>query len=137
MPLSVQRLADEPIIIITFEGAVDANIVAQVNPHIQQLLMEKTVNSALIFDTTTSQANFKDIFGILQFLLTQPDFQATSEITVLSAFVGTSAMIKLYVDAARQKQFGGQQFPLFARLDDAITAMRTALSTLPAQKQVE
>lgn len=129
MPHHIERLTDAPIIVITFEGAVDAAAVSQTDAAIEQMLRAHPVNSALIFDTTSAQTDFQHILGILQ-ATRGGDDQPDLGFSVLVAFVGTSAMVKLYVDAARQKQFGAQTLPLFATLDDAVSAMRVALDAL-------
>lgn len=136
MTFTVERLPNDPIIIITFSGAVNADMVAQATLHVEALLSEYRVNTVLVFDTTKAETDFKHILEILQETTgADPDEEAV-DFTILTAFVGTSAMIKLYINAARQKQFGGQTFPLFATLEDAITAMRISLASLTTEKKV-
>lgn len=131
MPFSVERLTDAPIITVTLTGSVDADTIAQADLQVIRLLGEYPVNTALIFDTTQATSSFKQILEILQ-STSRRNARNTAKMpfVVLPAFVGTDLMVKLYVDAARQQQFGGQQLPLFTSRADGIAAMTVAVANL-------
>ncbi len=131
MPFHVERLADAPIILVTLTGSVDADTIKQADLVVIRLLGEHPMNTALIFDTIQATTNFKQIMEILQTTRNRNERNtAKMPFVVLPAFVGTDAMIKLYVDAARLKQFGGRPLPLFTSREDAITTMSLALTRL-------
>lgn len=137
MPYTVEHLPDEPIVVVTFEGKIDADLILEADQHINAAIQRNGVNSVLIFDTTHAETDFTHMMGILRATTGDWDAEpADAPFEVLVAFVGTSAMVKLYVDGARQKQYGGRQLPLFASLDDALPAMRIALAQLTERRIV-
>jgi hypothetical protein len=137
MSFNFERLPDEPIMIVTFHGKIEAHVLVEVNQQVRATLMQHPVNSALILDTTQSTTAFADTLEMVrQNAEHQADAARQSPIKVQVALVGTSAMAKLYVSAAQQERFGGQKLPLFVTLDDALTAMRIALAQLPEPRRV-
>jgi hypothetical protein len=124
--ISVQQWEDEPIVVATFEGCIAAEDVRESDRHTTPLFQSIGTDAVLIIDTTRGDSSFVDILNILR---QQPELNAAHPFTfeVALMLVGTHALAKLYVDAARQKQFGGVQIPMFACLEDAVEAARQLL----------
>ena len=125
--INVHQLQDERIVIATYEGCISVEDVRQSDLMTAPLLQSFGAEAVLIIDTIAADTNFAHVFQILR---QQPEMgaQHSSHFEVKVMLVGTHALAKLYVDAARQKQFGGTQIPLFACLDDAIEAARQFLA---------
>ena len=131
--LGTRKLDDAPILIATYGGYISAHDLddaGQAGIPIYEQLHEDAV---LIIDVTQGESSFAEIFRILQHGIPAQnltDFPYRVDVMV----VGTDAMAKLYVDAARLKQFGGQQMPMFATLDSAISAARQRIAARKTEK---
>lgn len=132
MPFTFEQLPDEPIYIFTYTGRVSVELVMEGRRLAEAQIAAHPVNSVIIFDTTQSETDFRQILELLRTqMIAPPGREVGVQITVLPSFVGTSALVKLFVDGSRQTQFGARQLPLFSTRDDAITAMRVALANIP------
>ena len=126
---TVTRIEQEPIINIKLIGNIAVDDVHYALD--QAAALFPALNSAdiyLVFDVTEGKSTFKDILQIVQFTaassqqIVQGD--APMPLNVMTYFVGDDAMIKLYIDARRQQQYGSESSPLFAHVDDALAAIR-------------
>lgn len=129
MPFSVERLDNEPIYITRYWGSIDFNDFEQAGQQLEAILDVTLPRLALIYDTDPADIDFQETLKVIRQTALNVTGAGTGQ-TVLLAFAGTRPMIKLFIEALRQKQFAGQNFPLFATVDDAITAMRFALAQL-------
>jgi hypothetical protein len=120
--VEAHQLADELIIVATFKEHLTVDDVRQSQQAIAPILAVTGRQIALIIDASEATIDFGETFNILR---AESSRSAPDNLSGLKQlFVSTDAFVKLSVDAARQKQFGGMHFPLFQKLDDAIDAAR-------------
>ncbi|MDX2159944.1 MAG: hypothetical protein SF162_01340 [bacterium] len=123
----IERVAHEPILIFTYDGRIDFDALAQsfdaAQPQVEAILADGYDTLYSILDVRHGSSTFLDVIDILK-----RDDDTQIELNVLRemqwVMVGTDAMSKLYIDIARQEQYGGWQIPLFAHVDDALAAVR-------------
>ena len=123
----IYQVEDAPIVVTRYSGQITSADVHAADVAALPLFTRLQAEAVLIIDTSSAtETSFKDIIDLLK---TPPDpaTRATAY-PVRPFFVGTHQLARLYVNAARQKQFGGMQIPMFVTLDDAITAARTLLA---------
>ncbi|MDX2161968.1 MAG: hypothetical protein SF162_11635 [bacterium] len=131
--LKTAQLPGEPIFIVLFDGVITPEDTLQSyleTAHLWYDDLRKT-GSHIIIDARTAEGNFIDTMGALRQSVMQEQQLAEMMQHVQFYIVGTNALIKLYTHARQQQQFGGLNIPLFAGIEDALAAARTAI----AQKQ--
>jgi hypothetical protein len=129
--LGIRKLDDAPILISTFSGYIsedDLNASDQVVPEYLAPIQQDVV---MIIDVRGGTSSFAEVLHMLKHGAPQQNV-GEFPFQIHMFLVGTDAMAKLYVDAARLKQFGAQHIPMFASLDAAIAAarQRTASQTV-------
>ncbi len=126
MATTIQRLDDEPIIIVTYEGTLGTEQLAEFAPHGAQLQRESPVPLYWIIDVHATTSDFAQIVKILAHQ-SRGNPGTASNAPGRVFMVGSAYMTRLYVDAMRQPQFGGLDIPMFPNLDDALAAVRVRL----------
>jgi hypothetical protein len=131
--LGIRKLEDVPILISTFSGYItddDLKASDQVGPEFFAHIHEDAI---MIIDVRDGTSSFGEVLHMLRH--GRPEENIGDFPFQLQMFiVGTDIMAKLYVDAARLKQFGAQQIPMFASLEVAIAAARRTLASSKAEK---
>ena len=124
----IYQVENAPIVVTRYTGHVIPADIQAADEAAKPFFAKIQAAAVLIIDTSSAaETGFKDIIDLLK---TPPDPAArTTAYRVQPFFIGTHQLAKLYIDAMRQKQFGGNQIPMFASLDDAIAAARQWLST--------
>ncbi len=123
-------LPNEPIVIASFENGVTAqDVAAAFEACIDLMRAAEAPHYFLIGDLSEATGAFGDILKILQYTRTVVEqTKATLPFRFTPLFVGSDAMVKLYVDARRLRQFGSEEIALFASLDLALAAARANLA---------
>ena len=125
--LGIRKLDDAPILISTFSGYItddDLKRSDQVGPEFFAQIHEDAI---MIIDVTGGTSSFGEVLHMLRHGAPEQNMSGFP-FRVQMFLVGTDTMAKLYVDAARLKQFGAQQIPMFASLDAAIAAARQTIA---------
>ncbi len=123
-------LPNEPIVIASFENGVTAqDVAAAFEACLNLMRTAETPHYFLIGDLSSATGAFGDILKILQYTRTVVEqTKTTLPFQFTPLFVGSDAMVKLYVDARRLQQFGSERIALFASLDLALAAARANLA---------
>ena len=126
--LGIRKLGDEPILISAFSGYISDEDLTASDQAMPEFIPRIQQDAIIIIDVTGGTSSFTEVLHMLRH--GGPAENVIGFPFQLHMFlVGTDAMAKLYVDAARLKQFGSQQIPMFASLDAAIAAARQWVAT--------
>jgi hypothetical protein len=119
MPVRVEKLPDEPVLVITYEGHLDVETVK--SAFTQSAALAAKIDGAVyrISDVRKGEGDFIDLMQIMaQVRAGIPGSSADPKIKGI--FVGTHYMARLYADLMRQEQFGGIQIPFFKTVEEAL-----------------
>jgi len=128
MPATVTKLADEPIIIVSFVGAgrsvmvrgvyAECATIAQAHPLYEEFYR--------IWDVRHATASFADVVEIILVARLQlPGGGLDPRFTPV--FVGSQELLFFMRDAFKKMLFGGVASPIFRELDEALEYVRFEL----------
>ncbi len=130
----VYQLNDDPIVITTFSDKITVADVEQAELVLEQMYSQIGENVILIIDASQAELDFGEVFKIARFEMRSSAKHANQPVTLKQLFVSTHKLVSLSVELARQKQFGGHQFPLFQTLEDAIEAAHQMIQAIQVEK---
>ena len=117
MPVQVERIPDQPIIVLHYEGFLDLETVK--SAFIQSAAFAAGIEGTVyrIADIRNATSNFVEIVNILKASRTNVQGSAIdSKFQVI--FVGQNQLAHLYADAL--KQLGAAPIPFFDTMEDAM-----------------
>lgn len=129
MTIPVQRLPNEPILIVTFEA--DSQIRGAIPEMLQQIIRlrdgitESISRYFVIIDLTQYDFTFSDLVYTMGELKGIGSLRRADR-PAFMMLVGVGGIVEMGVKALTQSQYGGYQSRLFATLDDALGAARRA-----------
>lgn len=131
MPGSVERLANEPILIARYTGQVVVGDVRHVFERSAELIEPDETVIFRITDMLHSTTDFSEVLKMARELGSGVP-GSTGDKRIHPAIVGSGKWAKLFADTIQQKQYGGFHIPLFKDMDDALAYARLELSRLAA-----
>jgi hypothetical protein len=129
MSFKVEKLADEPIMITTFEGAFDvrrdgAEIVRQM----RSFLDAATVPLYMVDNMIDIKLSFSDLVGALA-MATRGETDIVNHPKLRRIVIVTSSdIVKFGTTALKQAQYGGKEVAIYTSMEDALAAIRMELS---------
>lgn len=133
IPVTVVRPTDEPILIATFVGHVDSDMMLEMFRASDALTREGETIIYRISDCREANTHFADMMRIvseagrgLPGSSTDPRFHPV--------LVGTQAMVKLVADMLKQQKNGGLQVPIFHTIDDALEAIHLQMANAEQER---
>jgi hypothetical protein len=129
MPVTVERLTGQPIIVLHYEGFLDLDTVK--SAFIQSAGFAAEIEGTIyrIADVRNADSNFVEIVKIVK--ASRANVQGNATDTKFQViFVGQNQLIHLYTDAL--KQLGAAPIPIFHTMEDAMQFIE-----LEQQKQIE
>jgi hypothetical protein len=126
--VGIRKLDDAPILISTFSGYISEADLQASDLVIPEFLTQIDRDGIIIIDVRGGTSDFAEVLHMLRHGAIRQNTEGDFPFQLQMFLVGTDALAKLYVDAARLKQFGGQQIPMFASLDAAIAAARQTVA---------
>ncbi len=129
MPVIVERLPGQPIIVLHYEGFLDLEIVKSAFIQSAKLAAEIEGTVYRIADVSNADSNFVEIVKIIK--ASRANVQGNATDTKFQViFVGQNQLIHLYADAL--KQLGAAPIPIFHTMEDAMHFIK-----LEQKKQAE
>ncbi len=125
MPVSVQRLPDEPIIVATLVGEITLEDVKEVYKTTHELIGDEPGIFHRITDTTQATSNFMDMLQMIQ-VATQSMPSSTQAANIRVTFVGTTHWINFLRNAFQKR---GVTMGAFEEMDDALAAVRLQIES--------
>lgn len=127
-----ERLENKPILLFQFSGVVNMDALnrafTDVVPLMEAIVASGNHTLYNILDIREVTVSFVDIMQILKAGENiGPQVPGVEEFELF--MVGGGAMAKLYVDGARQQQFGSATIPMFAIPEDAIAAVEKVVAS--------
>ena len=117
MPVKIDPVSDEPIIVVTFEGHIDVDILRNMFIETAGIIAQFEGNVYRIADIRTADTDFIDIVKMIKAI--REGLPASSiDPRVHGIFVGQKQAARLYADFV--KQIGGAPIPIFATMEDAL-----------------
>ena len=128
MPVKIDPVPEEPIIVVTFEGHIDVETVRNMFIETAAIFAKFEGNVYRIADIRTADTDFVDIVKMIKAI--RDGLPASSiDPRVHGIFVGQKQFARTYADFI--KQMGGTPIPIFAEMEDAMQFIK-----LERQKQV-
>lgn len=124
MTHTVERLPDEPILIITYETPFDFHIEpGQILEAMADIIIDSDQAVFAIHDTSNLSLSFSDVVtGMAGAFKNVRGQELSPRARIL--VVGGGTLLNLAVRSARQIQYGGLDVELFDSLDDALDYAR-------------
>lgn len=127
MGVRIERLPDEPIILVTIEQGYNMNREArETNEAISNLIGAGESGVYLIYDLRFLQMSFSDLVVALADNA-QKSAGTASDSRLRPVVVGSGEMIKLGNMAMQQEQYGGLKIPMFPTPEEALSFIRDQL----------
>jgi hypothetical protein len=123
MPFEVERLPEEPIILATLSGDVDADDLRLVFVRSAELMADIEGSVYRITDVREVSVSFPDLLKIVA----EGAKHATGTSTdprVKVCLVGTHVMGKLYIDMLRKQSSGAVSIPMRRSMETALESVR-------------
>ena len=122
MPVLVTQLPNEPIIVLIYEGAIDAETVKSAFHQSAELMASIGGTVYRISDVRLIQTDERIVVELFKLIVElRKDITGSSaDPRIHGVFVGDHQMARFYADFIRQNQFGGTLIPFYHMLDEAL-----------------
>ncbi len=130
MSVSVKRLPEEPIFIVTVDGHLDADMVRELYYEIGELTKDMTPPIYRITDVRKQETTFMEMMGIIK-EATQDMPGTTSDDRIINIFVGKEKFAMIARDVLRR--INPNNHPMMDTIEEALSYIRWQMSQ--AEKQ--
>ncbi|MEM6283290.1 MAG: hypothetical protein AAF787_13935 [Chloroflexota bacterium] len=128
MPFTINKIPNEPIIVVTLYDPFTVEDARQTAIDIQQYRSDDYV-SFMISDASQITSPFSQMVEIMGEVAGEGAGKINDpQMRVVS--VGTDEMVKLSAEAYRQEQYGSADVQIFSNVDEALTYVRRAYAKL-------
>lgn len=134
MPVAIERIEGQPIIVSTFTGHIHAEDLADYFGKLKPILDAIEGHIYLVSYIPSIEYTADDLLGLLHYA--KPQYAAVDENPAQTLlFVATSALVHVYKEALAKPEFGGVTIPMFTTLEEAFTHIegRIAESNLTSE----
>ena len=123
MSVRVEKLPDQPVIILTYQGHMDVETVK--SAFVQSAVIADTINGTVyrISDVRKGEGNFADVVNIIK-AIRESALGSSADPKIKGIFVGGHQMVRLYADILKQEQFGATNIPFFKTMEEALEYIR-------------
>jgi hypothetical protein len=126
MPVQVRKLPDEPIIILTYEGDVDAETIKSAFRQSVELMASIEGVVYRISDVRAIDVDeqaMRELFKLVADIRNQQT-GSSADPRIHGVFVGEHQLARLYAEIMSQYWFGSTQIPFYHTLDEALEHIR-------------
>ncbi len=126
MPVAVEQIPNQPIIVVTVTEPFDPLKEMPVSNR-QFSEIAATIQGTLyrIVEITRLKIGFNDLVNVLA---VDTRSGPGADPRVRTVIVGSGEMVELGVKAMKQRQYGAKETPMFASLDEALTYVNAELA---------
>ena len=124
MPVTVERLEGEPILIATLTGYVDYEDIKNVYIFSNELINDEDKKIYRITDTRTADSSFSEMIKSIQRATQELPGSATDK-RIQVVFVGTTSWIQFYRNALQKR---GIEIAAFLEMERALEAVRLMIA---------
>ncbi len=131
MPIIVEKLPDEPIIVVICQEPM--NYVREAPKAFDQILaLRDTIYDSpeyyIVFDASAVKMGFGDMVTMMG-EVKRVSQQPRSDLLVVPSLVGSGSLVEMAVNAVQQTQYGSyKKVPLFTSVEQALESIRTDLT---------
>lgn len=127
MPATVEQYGDESVIVLTFVGTINAEIVRDAFARCAEIA--ETIEGMVyrISDIRQGEATFWDVLNVIAQVRERIP-GASGDPKIKGVFVGSHPLARLYADFLRQF---GIQTPFFRTVEEALDYVRMELKRVP------
>ena len=118
MSVQVEKLADLPVILLTYEGHMDVEIVKSAFTQSAVIAASLPGTVYRISDVRNGEGNFADVINIIK-SIRESAAGSSADPKIKGIFVGGHQFARMYADFLKQEQFGSTAIPFFQTLEEA------------------
>ncbi|RMF80240.1 MAG: hypothetical protein D6737_08630 [Chloroflexi bacterium] len=134
MPVTVEQVGDEPIILVTVKGHLDVEIAKDTYRRVAEIADTIEGKIIRITDVREQETTFPEMIEIVKKAAGTGMAGSASDKRIMNVFVGRDAMARVARDLMSNEQHGGVQMPMFHTMEDA---MQFARMEIARQKSAE
>ena len=123
MAATLQKLDDEPILIVTHEGYLSLKSSEEVTAQVVQALDASPVPLYGIIDLRSATTDFAEFMRILVHQSSGAHGTVSNRESYV-VLVGEHVLIRLFQSLMRERKLGGVTLSVYYTMDDALRAMR-------------
>jgi hypothetical protein len=119
MPVTVERLDDQPIILATFTGEIDVEMVKTMFQRSAEIQTEIGTPVYRITDVRAIETSLMNLLSIVR--------EASQDVPgspldphITGMFVGTNKWVRLFQSALDEEEYGSISIPAFVSMEDAL-----------------
>lgn len=127
MPVTVYRLPDSPIIVATFTGEINGDIIVEMFHRTANLIHEDEQRVYRISDFRQATTSALAILTILKAVIIGGPGSPRDE-RIHGVMLGDNHWVKVGQDTLKNPVFGGFNIPLFAKMGDAMEHIRVQIA---------
>jgi len=137
MPFAgTRQLPDEPIIITTYEGAINVDEVTAGSMEVAKLMGTIEGRVWAVVDLSTITTSFADVMKIMMHQSQGTEGTTTDPKLAAMVLVGSDQFVRLYTDAMRKKT-QGVILPMYRTIDDGVNALRIMIENEKKKQATE
>jgi hypothetical protein len=125
---TVEKLPDEPIILVTVIGFLDVNMARSIYAQIAEIAATLQGPLYRITDVRQEHTSFVELVGVIK-EASKGTAGTTTDPRIKNVFVGNEKMARVARDAL-VKNLGAASMPMFATMEDALEHIRNELNDL-------
>jgi hypothetical protein len=123
MPVSVEKLPDEPIIVATVVGHFDVKMARELFQKSAEMAQGIDGHYYRVTDARQMDIGFGEMMKVIE-EASRGDPGSTRDRNVSVVLVGTNDMLKLFADMMKLRQYGATPTPIFKSMDEALSHIR-------------
>jgi hypothetical protein len=123
MPVNIEKLPDEPIIVATIVGHFDVKMAREVFQKSADLAEQLPGHYYRVTDARQMDIGFGEMMRVIE-EASRGNPGSTSDRHVTVVLVGTGDMLKLFADMMKTRQYGSTPTPIFKSMDEALAYIR-------------
>ncbi|MCU0512823.1 MAG: hypothetical protein MUE40_09660 [Anaerolineae bacterium] len=127
MPVTVYRLENEPILIATFTGEVNGDVIVEMFRRSDALLRDDDALVYRVSDFRQATTSALAVLTILKAVVVGGP-GSPRDPRIKGVMLGDNQWVKVGQDTLKNPAFGGMNIPLFARMGDAMTHIRVQIA---------
>ncbi|MBC7813997.1 MAG: hypothetical protein H7175_22780 [Burkholderiales bacterium] len=126
MSIIVEKLPDEPIIVVTYAGELNLEIVSAAFRQSAEIMDRLDGTVYRISDIRQGTSEFSDTMDIIHRIRHSRNVSgSTLDPRLKAVFVGSHVLAEMYADILKQSEYGGKEIPFFNEMDDALAYIRS------------
>ena len=131
MPVTVERLPNEPIIMARLWGEIDISCISEMYERSVPIIEEVGGTTWRVTDALDVETTFSDVVQILGKIASDTP-GATTDPRVKSVLVGTNQWVTFVADSLQQRQYGTLNIPRYETVDEALAFVRSQIAETAA-----